>query len=266
MQDKRTYRIHWAASILVPLALLVSAVYTLMFRAVGLLGRYLSPVLAVAFFFVGYALMYLQEKIFAYPRTAFYVDDGVGGEEKRFVKKRFLILPALLAVIPASLAVPLVDNELKRLSIAENQYYQAEAAAPWFVFAIIVLSAIFGAAARMTPGNVSVTPFSVLFHAVCHAAIFIIDIFMEIPTIMPGVMMTLLCIISIFELNTACVENLARKTGDVEGLPKLRETNYLYVKRIVINFLRVFAVPFLFAVAFSVFWQYALVHFFNQPL
>ena len=79
--------IHLTASILTPLALLDSVVYTLMYRAVGLWGRYLSPILAILFFFCGYALMCFEEKLFHYPRTNFHLDDGIGGEEKKYVKK-----------------------------------------------------------------------------------------------------------------------------------------------------------------------------------
>ncbi len=267
MQNKRTYRIHLAASILVPLSLLISVVYTLMYRSVGLSGRYLTPLFAVLFFFAGYGMMCLEEKLFRYPRTNFHIDDGIGGEEKRYIKKRFLIIPAILSMIPAGFSVPLVDEEIKRLvSSGEIDYYSENFVAPWLVFGIIVVSAMLGAGTRMMPGNVTVNPFSVLVYAVCHGAIFIIDIFMEIPSILPAIMMTVLCVVSIFELNTACVENLARKTGDLSGLPKLMDTNYAYVKRIVDRFFRVFILPFLLTVAFSIFWQYALEHFLNQPL
>ncbi|MBQ3126511.1 MAG: hypothetical protein IJC15_05515 [Clostridia bacterium] len=267
MDNKRTNRIHLAASVVPPLALLVSLSYTMMYRAVGLAGRWLTPLFAVIFFIVGYSIMRLQERIFGVTRTDFDIDDGVSEVTRRYVLRRFLILPAIIAAIPGACMVPLVDKEIRRLvNVGELDYYSDNFIAPWLVFAVIVIAAILGASARMKPGNVSITPFYAMFHAVCHVGLFIINIFMEVPSTLPTVLFTAVLIVSVFELNAAFVDNICRKTGDFSGQEKLRETNFNYVKRIVRNFLRVFIVPFLLTAAWSVVWQYLLENALNQPL
>ncbi len=267
MDNKRTNRIHLAASIVPPLALLVSVSYTMMYRAVGLAGRWGTPLAAVIFFIVGYYIMRLEERIFGVTRTDFDIDDGVSEVTRRYVYRRFLIIPAVIAAIPGAFIVPLVDKEIRRLvDTGELDYYSDNFIAPWLVFAVIVVAAILGATARMKPGNITITPFYAMFHAVCHAGIFIINIFMEIPSVLPTVLFTAVIVVTIFELNAAFVENICRKTGDSSGLEKLRETNYNYVKRIVRNFFRVFIVPFLLTAAWAVVWQYLLENALNQPL
>ena len=267
MENNRTTRIHLAASVVPPLALLVSVSYTMMYRAVGAFGRWLTPLAAVVFFIVGYYIMRLEERVFGVTRTDFDIDDGVSEVTRRYVFKRFLIIPALISAIPAAFAVPLVDKEIRRLvDVGELDYYSDNFIAPWLVFAVIIIAAILGASARMNPGNVSITPFSFMFYAVCHAGIFIINIFMEVPSILPTLLFAAVIEVALFELNAAFVENVCRKTGDSTGLVRLRETNFNYVKRIVGNFFKVFIVPFILCAAVDVVWQYLLEHALNQPL
>lgn len=267
MDNNRTNRIHLAASTVPLLALLVSVSYTIMYRAAGTAGRWLTPLAAVVFFIVGYYIMRLEERIFGLTRTDFDIDDGVSEVTHRYVYKRFLIAPALISVIPAAFAVPLVDKEIRRLvDVGELDYYSDNFIAPWLVFAIIIIAAILGASARMKPGNVSITPFSFMFHAVCHAAIFIINIFMEVPSILPTLLFVAVIVAALFELNAAFVEDICRKTGDSTGLIRLRETNFNYVRRIVVNFIKVFIVPFILFAALDIVWQYLLETALNQPL
>lgn len=267
MDNNRTNRIHLAASVIPPLALLVSLSYTMMYRAVGVVGRWMTPLAAVVFFIIGYYIMRLEERIFGVTRTHFDIDDGVSDITRRYVFKRFLIIPAIIAAIPGAFAIPLVDKEIRRLvDTGELDYYSDNFVAPWLVFAVIVISAMLGASARMKPGNVSITPFAFMFHAVCHSAIFIVNIFMEVPSILPTLLFAVVIIASLFELNAAFVENICRKTGDASGLERLRETNFNYVKRIVVNFIKVFIVPFILTAAFSVVWQYLLENALNKPL
>ena len=267
MHDKRTKRIHLAASVLPPLALLISAGYTIMYRPLGKTGRWLIPLLCLAFFVAGYYIMRLQERIFGYARVDFDVDDGYSETTRQYVRKRYLIAPALLAAIPAGMIFPLIEKEIVRL-VREGQleYMDDDFIAPWLVFGFIVLAAVLGASARMKPGNIALSKFAVLFHAICHAALFIINIFMEVPSVLPTALCAVVMVVALFELNTAFVEDICRKTRDDTNLPTMRETNYQYVKRIVKNFFWVFIVPFLLTSAFSVVWQYLLENRLNQPL
>ena len=73
-------------------------------------------------------------------------------------------------------------------------------------------------------------------------------------------------IVALFELNTSFIEDITRKSGDLSGYPRLRETNYLYIKSIVRNFVRVFIVPFLLCAAADLVIQYLLKNVWNQPL
>lgn len=267
MEEKRYHRIHLAASYALPLSLLVSVSYTVMYRAVGLGGRYLSPLAAILFFTVGYVLMMLEERVFGVTHIAHDIDDGIEEQVQHSVKKRYLLIPGAVAIIPASLAIPLVNREILRLvETGELDYYSDNFIAPWIVFGIIVISCVMGASARQQPGNITVTPSSVWFYVIVHAALYIIDLFMEIPSILPCLMLVVVGIASIYELNLSFVEDITRKSGDMRELPRLRETNYLYVKQIVKKFIWVFIVPFLLCSAFDLVWQYFLENALNQPL
>lgn len=264
---QRANRIHLAASIIPPLALLISLSYTMMYRAAGPRGRWGSVIAAVAFFVAGYYLMKLQEKLFRYPRTDFDIDDGLEEVTKHYVLKRFLVIPAILSAVPGFLAVPLVDKEIRRLvDIGQLDYYSENFVAPWLVCAIVIVATLLGASARMQPGNITVTPFAVMAHGVCHAGIFIINLFMEVPSILPTLLFAAMIVVSLIELNASFVEDICRKVGDSSGLIELRNTNFTYVKHIAVNFVKVFVVPFILTAAADMVWQYLLEHALNQPL
>lgn len=264
---KRANRIHLAASIIPPLSLLISLSYTLMYRAAGPRGRWGSTVAALAFFVLGYYIMKLEEKLFRYPRTHFDIDDGLEEVTKHYVRKRFLVIPTVIAAVPGFLAVPLVDKEIRRLvDIGGLDYYSENFVAPWLVCAIIIIATILGASARMQPGNVTVTPFSVMVYGVCHAGIFIVNLFMEVPSILPTLLFAAMIVVSIFELNASFVEDVCRKVGDASGLIELRNTNFAYIKRIAVNFVKVFIVPFILTAAADMVWQYLLENALNKPL
>lgn len=267
METKRTYRIHLAASTLIPLALMVSVSYTVMYRAASTLGRWLAPLLTILFFIAGYWLMRLEARIFGLTRTDHHIDDGVSETATRYVRKRYLIVPALLSLVPAGFAVPLMDKAILHLvDVGEIAYYSENYLAPWLVAGLIVVATVWGAVSRMQPGNITLNSTSIWFHVILHVALFIIDLFMEVPSILPCLMLTVVIMVAIFELNTSFVEDITLKTGDTEGLGRLLDTNFRYVKRIVGNFWKVYIVPLLLTSAFAIVWQYLLENALNQPL
>lgn len=267
MENKRYHFIHLAASFVPPLALLVSLGYTVMYRAVGLWGRYLTPLAAILFFTAGYFLMILQERLFKVACVDHDIDDGVGDTVHRYIKKRFLLIPAAISLVPGIVSMPMVDREIRRLvEVGELDYYSDNFIAPWLMLAVIVVSCVMGAAFRQQPGNITITHGAVWFYVIVHASLYIIDLFMEIPSILPCLMLVVTGIVALFELNTSFIEDITRKSGDLSGYPRLRETNYLYIKSIVRNFVRVFIVPFLLCAAADLVIQYLLKNVWNQPL
>ena len=267
MENKRCRFIHLVASFVPPLALLVSISYTVMYRAVGLWGRYLTPFAAIAFFTAGYFFMILQERLFHVTCVDHDIDDGLDDTVRRYVKKRFLLIPAAISLVPGIMSMPLVEREIRHLvDIGELDYYSDNFIAPWLMLAVIVVSCVMGAAFRQQPGNITVTHGAVWFYVIVHVSIYIIDLFMEIPSILPCLMLVLTGIVCLFELNTSFIEDITRKSGDLSGYPRLWETNYLYSKGIVRNFIRVFIVPFLLCAAADLVLQYLLKNVWNQPL
>lgn len=267
MLDKRSHRIHLAASVLPPLTILLSVTYTVMYHPLGWWGRYLVPLSALIFFIIGYYIQRLQEKLFHLERVDHDIDDGVETSGRRYIFKRFLLIPAALAVVPGLVAMSLCNKLILRLvEQGEIDYYSDNFVAPFVVLAVIVISCALGAAARMQPGNLSLSSGSVWFYVICHIALFLIDMFMEIPSILPCVLLVVVIVTAMYELNLSFVEDLCRRSHDTDSLPRLRETNYAYVHRIYKRFVRVFIVPFLLTAAASVVWQYLLEHALNQPL
>lgn len=269
MENKRTntYRIHLAASTLIPLTLLVSVSYMAMYRTIGTLGRWMVPPLVILCFLAGYWLMRLEERIFGLTRTDHDIDDGFSEVARRYVYKRYLIAPALLSLIPAAAAVPLVDLLIRHLvDTGGIDYYSENYLAPWLVAGFIVLSTVWGAVSRMQPGNITLNGTSIKFYVILHMALFIIAMFMEVPSILPCLMLTVVMIVALFELNASFVEDITHKTGDTASLTRLLDTNFRYVRRIVGNFWKVYIVPFLLTAAVALVWQYLLENALNQPL
>ncbi|MBR6708883.1 MAG: hypothetical protein IKL84_04310 [Clostridia bacterium] len=267
MHDKRSHRIHVAASTLPPLTILVSLSYTIMYHPLDVWGRYMTPLLAIVLFIVGYGIQLLQEKLFHYERVDHDIDDGVELSGKRYIRKRFLLIPAAIALIPGIIAVPICNDLILRL--VENgtiDYYSDNFIAPYVVMAVIVIGAVLGASARMQPANLSISSNSVWFYVIAHCALFVIDLFMEIPSILPCVALVVVIITAMYELNLSFVEDLCRKVRDTDGLERLRETNYQHVHRIYKRFMSIFIVPFLLTAAASVVWQYLLENALNKPL
>lgn len=267
MLDKRSHRVHMAASVLPPLTLLISVVYTVMYYPLSWWGRYLVPLAALIFFVIGYFIQRLQEKLFGLERVDHDIDDGVELSGRRYVYKRFLLIPAAVSAVPGVLAMMLCNRLILRLvEQGEIDYYSDNFVAPVLVLVAIVVATVLGAASRMQPGNLMLSSGSVWFYVICHTALFLIDLFMEIPSILSCVMLVCVIVTAMFELNLSFVEDLCRRSHDSDSLPRLRETNYRYVYRIFTRFMQVFIVPFLLTAAASVVWQYLLEHALNTAL